>query len=144
MSLGLATPLTCYASVCLPVTAWCLELHAFNIDILKSSICIVSKREFVQKHSHSSNFCTIEVLRHIHSLAIMRSLDTHKNADKRVSIKSELLKILSWKNQNEKWTGYQHTWNLYLLYTSACRRSNYPQGQLKFLNRERILHNLCH
>ena len=36
-------------------------------------------------------------MRSIHSLVIMRSLDTRKYADKHVSIKSELLKILSWK-----------------------------------------------
>ena len=56
---------------------------------------MVSKREFVQKNSQSSDFCTINFMRHIHSLVIMESLDRRKYADKRVSVKSELLKILS-------------------------------------------------
>ena len=38
---------------------------------------------------------------HIHSLVVMKSPDTRRYADKRVSIKYELLKILTWKSKRK-------------------------------------------
>ena len=63
--------------------------------IVMHLIIDISKREFVEKNSRSLDFSIIKVMRHIPNLVIMRSLDTRKYADKRVSIKKELLKILS-------------------------------------------------
>ena len=68
---------------------------------------------------------------HIHSFVLMRSLDKRKYADKQqVRMKSEVVENFLVEKQNEKRTGYQHTWNLCPSYTPGCRRSYYPQGQL--------------
>ena len=64
------------------------------IDLSVQSVRI-SKREFVEKNSHALDFSIIKFMRHIPNLVIMRSPDTRKYADKRVSIKYELLKILT-------------------------------------------------
>ena len=64
------------------------------IDITVQSVCI-SKREFVEKNSHALDFSIIKFMLHIPNLVIMRSPDKCKYADKRVSIKYELLKILT-------------------------------------------------
>ena len=60
---------------------------------------LISKREFVEKNSHSMNFSAINVMRHIPSLAITKSLDTSKYADKRVSIKSDVVENFELKNK---------------------------------------------
>ena len=108
-SLGLATPLTCYASIL--VQQYQLDALSYIfmhliIDISSQSTVRISKREFLEKNSHSLNFSIIKVTRHIPNLVIMRSLDKHKYAEKRVSINRSCWKF--WvENQSEVWTGYQ-------------------------------------
>ena len=60
------------------------------IDVSVQSVRI-SKMEFVEKNSHSLDFSIIKVMCHIPNLVIIRSLDKRKYADKRVSIKSEVV-----------------------------------------------------
>ena len=119
-----ATYLLCFYSS-LTVTAWCFELHRHAFDYwYKCSICTYFKGRVCREKFSLFGFLYRKVMRHIPNLVIMRSLDMRKYANK---IKG------CWKfwveNQNEKWTGYQHIWNLYLSYAPACRRSYYPQGQ---------------
>ena len=97
-----------------------------DISIRVQSVRI-SIKERVRRIS-LSDFSTIKAMRHIHSLVIMRSLDTLEYTDKRVSIKSEVVENseLKYKAKNELVT---NTLGACTFIPTCMQASYHPQGQ---------------